>query len=211
MPDRPIPGRSLATRRVVVDIVRAAVVTSYGVIGVDASPIERLLGRLGVGEPGIRVRLDRGIEVDLHLTVAHGLPIAEVARQVDSAVRYALRRSLGHEVHRLTVHVSGLRYQPASVPPPRETPREGAAEAVAPIAPAGGEAGGEPEGAVTGAGRPSGDADAVGSPEAGEAHDGRDGHVSSSAVGAGDGSGRNGRGSARSRRRRAPAGGPDQA
>jgi uncharacterized alkaline shock family protein YloU len=100
------------------------VVTSYGVIGVDAGPLERLLGRLGLREPGIRVRLDRGLEIDLHLTVGYGLPIAEVARQVDSAVRYAIRRSLGHEVRRLTVHVDGLRYQPASVPPTREQPHD---------------------------------------------------------------------------------------
>lgn len=124
MPDRPLPGRSLVTRRAIVDIVRAAVVTSYGVIGVDAGAFERLLGRLGLREPGIRVRLDRGLEIDLHLTVGYGLPIAEVARQVDSAVRYAIRRSLGYEVRRLTIHVAGLRYQPASVPPSREQGHE---------------------------------------------------------------------------------------
>ncbi len=124
MSDRPLPGRSLVSRRAVVDIVHSAVVTSYGVIGVDARLLDRLLGRLGVGRPGIRVRLDRGIEVDLHLTVGYGLPIAEVARQVDSAVRYTIHRSLGHDVHRLTVHVAGLRYQPASVPPSREAAHE---------------------------------------------------------------------------------------
>lgn len=124
MPDRPLPGRSLVTRRAIVDIVRSAVVTSYGVIGVDASPLERALGRLGLREPGIRVRLDRGLEVDLYLVVRYGLPIAEVARQVDSAVRYAVRRTLGHDVRRLTVHVDGLRYQPASVPPTKAPPHE---------------------------------------------------------------------------------------
>jgi uncharacterized alkaline shock family protein YloU len=124
VPDRPLPGRSLVTRRAVVDIVRSAVVTSYGVIGVDARPLERLLGRLGLREPGIRVRLHRGLEIDLHLTVASGLPIAEVARQVDSAVRYAIHRSIGQDVRRLTVHVDGLRYHPASVPPPRDAPRD---------------------------------------------------------------------------------------
>ena len=36
------------------------------------------------------------------------MPIAEVARQVDSAVRYAIRRALGREVDRLTIHVDGL-------------------------------------------------------------------------------------------------------
>ena len=109
MPDRPIPGRSLVTRRAILDIVRGAVLGSYGVTGVDAGWFERLLGRLGLREPGIRVRLDRGIEVDLHLTVGYGVPVAEVARQIDSAVRYALRHGIDRDVRRITVHVDGLR------------------------------------------------------------------------------------------------------
>jgi uncharacterized alkaline shock family protein YloU len=110
------------TRRAIVDIVRGAVLGSYGVTGVDAGLLERILGRLGLREPGIRIRLDRGLEIDLHLTVAYGLPVAEVARQVDSAVRYGIRHSLDRDVRRLAVHVGGLRYQPASVPPTKETP-----------------------------------------------------------------------------------------
>ena len=48
-----------------------------------------------------------GSTIELDLTVAYGVPIAEVARQVDSAVRYAIRRALGREVDRLTIHVDG--------------------------------------------------------------------------------------------------------
>jgi regulator of cell morphogenesis and NO signaling len=44
------------------------------------------------------------------------LPIAEVARQVDSAVRYSIRNALGRDVTRLTIHVDGLRYQPGDLP-----------------------------------------------------------------------------------------------
>ncbi len=118
MPDQALPGRSYVTRRAIVDVVRTAVVGSYGVTGIAGdSPVARAIGRLGIGRPGIVVRLHRGLEVDLRLTIASGLPVAEVARQVDSAVRYMVRRALGVEVRRLTVHVGGLRYQPASVPP----------------------------------------------------------------------------------------------
>jgi uncharacterized alkaline shock family protein YloU len=108
------------TRRAVADIIRAAVRTSYGVTGMDAGPLDRLLGALHVREPGIRIRLRPGFEVDLALTVGSGLPIAEVARQVDSSVRYAVRVATGHEIDRLTIHVGGLRYQPASQPPIRD-------------------------------------------------------------------------------------------
>ncbi len=117
MPIHPMPGRSLVTRRAIVDMVRAATVGSYGVTGFAASPLERMLGWLGLRQPGIRVCLDDGLEIELDLTVAYGVPIAEVARQVDSAVRYALRRALAREVNRLTIHVGGLRLSPGVVPP----------------------------------------------------------------------------------------------
>jgi uncharacterized alkaline shock family protein YloU len=107
------------TRRAVADIVRAAVVTSYGVTGLRADgPFDRLLGLFRLRDPGIRVSLAEGIAIDLHLIVGVGLPIAEVARQVDSAVRYAVRRTLSREVDRLSIHVAGLRFEPTSVPSP---------------------------------------------------------------------------------------------
>jgi hypothetical protein len=58
-----------------------------------------------------------------------------VARQVDSAVRYALRRAIDREPDRLTIHVGGMRYEPSSVPPtegpepPAEDPERLAAPA----------------------------------------------------------------------------------
>ena len=136
VPTHSTPGRSLVTRRAVVDIVRTATLGSYGVTGFAAHAIRRLLGRLGLAQPGIRVTFDHPvatdiesiaptaptIAIDLDLNVAYGVPVAEVARQVDSAVRYAIRRGLDREVRRLTIHIDGLRYQPgdlpATAPPP---------------------------------------------------------------------------------------------
>jgi hypothetical protein len=51
----------------------------------------------------------------LYVTVAFGVPVAEVARQVDSAVRYSLRKMVGVEVASMTIHVDGLGYQPTAV------------------------------------------------------------------------------------------------
>ncbi len=117
VPSDPIPGRSLVTRRAVADIVRTAVLGSYGVTGFAASLPERLLARLGLATPGLDVHLGEGVDVELELTVAYGVPIAEVGRQVDSAVRYALRRALALEVKRLVIHIDGLRFAPAGSPP----------------------------------------------------------------------------------------------
>jgi uncharacterized alkaline shock family protein YloU len=133
VPTASTPGRSIVSRRAVIDIVRTATLGSYGVTGFAGGIVGRLLERLGFTQPGIRVSfvdgratatpaetsasVDRAsLTIDLDLTVAYGVPIAEVARQVDSAVRYALRRALGREVSRLTIHVDGLSYQPGDLP-----------------------------------------------------------------------------------------------
>jgi uncharacterized alkaline shock family protein YloU len=128
VPTKATPGRSLVTRRAVVDLVRTATVGSYGVTGFAGSPFERLVGRLGLTQPGIAVHLDE-LDIELDLLVAFGVPVAEVARQVDSAVRYALRRALDREVRRLTIHVAGLRFGPGGAPPSVVNP---AADAIGP-------------------------------------------------------------------------------
>ena len=120
---RPTPGRSLVTRRAVADIVRTATLGSYGVTGFAGGPIERLIERLGLGQPGLTVRMRDGLEIELDLLVAFGVPVAEVARQVDSAVRYAIRRALDREVARLVIHVDGLRVQ-AGMGMPAPAPAE---------------------------------------------------------------------------------------
>jgi uncharacterized alkaline shock family protein YloU len=107
----------LVTRRAVLDLIRTATLGSYGVTGLAAGPLEQLLGRIGLAQPGIHLRLDAELEIELDLTVAFGVPVAEVARQVDSAVRYAIRRGIGREVARLTINIEGLRVSPGSAPP----------------------------------------------------------------------------------------------
>ena len=108
MSTHPVQGRSAVSRRAVVDIVRAAVLGNYGVVGFASRHRVYAIRRLVRMEPGIRVAWADGLHVDLHIRVAHGLPVAEVARQVESAVRYALRESLDREVGTLTIHVEGL-------------------------------------------------------------------------------------------------------
>jgi uncharacterized alkaline shock family protein YloU len=121
---RPTPGRSLVTGRAVVDIVRAATLGSYGVTGFAGGPLGRLVAAVGLWQPGLTIRRDAGLEIELDLTVALGVPVAEVARQVDSAVRYAIRRALDMEVERLVIHIDGLRVHPGGTLPaaPAATP-----------------------------------------------------------------------------------------
>ena len=131
MPEPSVPGRSFITRRAMLELIRSAVLGSYGVTGfIDRSAVRRALARLGAPRRGIALSLDDGIAIDLSITVAQGLPIAEVARQVDSAVRYAIRHAIGRDVARLVIHVNGLRVPtgqtgasaPAAPAPPAVAP-----------------------------------------------------------------------------------------
>jgi uncharacterized alkaline shock family protein YloU len=129
------PSQSLVTRAAIGQVVRAAVVGSYGVTGLaDDRFRQRLLVRLGLRPPAIAVRLGTGIQVELRILVAAGMPVAEVARQVDSAVRYAVRQAIEREIDALTIHVGGLRFQVAPLPesPSAPVPADPAALATEP-------------------------------------------------------------------------------
>ncbi len=116
MAKRPAAGKLIVTRRAIVDIVRTAVQGSYGVTGFsDPSFGRRILRWAGLDMPGIRLSTEDGIALELYVKVAFGIPVAEVARQVDSAVRYSLRSMVGVEVASLRVHVDGLGYQPTAI------------------------------------------------------------------------------------------------
>ena len=117
MTAQPIPGRSLVTRRAVRELVRTAVQSVYGVSGfAGGGRIGRLFNRIGVGNPGLRVVIDPELTVDLDLLVAYGLPVAEVARQVESAVRYTLRNALGREPVRVAIRIGKLRHEHGIAP-----------------------------------------------------------------------------------------------
>jgi uncharacterized alkaline shock family protein YloU len=118
VPEEPMPGQALATRRAITDIVRTVTLGSYGVVDVGGPRLSRWLGWLFGRPSGVRVSLDGDrIEIDLRLRVAHGVPIAEVARQVESAVRFAVRRAVRREVDRLSIRVAALAVRPGSEPP----------------------------------------------------------------------------------------------
>jgi uncharacterized alkaline shock family protein YloU len=114
----PIPGRSLVTRRAIRELVRTAVVSSYGVTGFAGDgPARRLLQRVGLANPGLRVETEPELTVHLRLTVAYGLPVAEVARQVESSVRWTLRHAIGREPDEVTIRIGSLVHQQRIVTP----------------------------------------------------------------------------------------------
>ena len=121
----PIPGRSLVTKRAMRDLVRTATLSVYGVSGFAGGAIGRLLERLGLAHPGLHLDIGDPLTVDLSLTVAYGLPIAEVARQVEASVRYTLGNALGREPDRVTIRIGHLRHEHGIAPQTGEPPAHG--------------------------------------------------------------------------------------
>ena len=80
---------------------------SGGCWGASASPT-----------PGCASSSSDELAVDLRLTVAYGLPIAEVARQVESSVRYTLQTALNREPDRVSIRIGRLVHQHGIAPTP---------------------------------------------------------------------------------------------
>ncbi len=115
----PLPGRSLVTKRAIRDLVKTAVLSVYGVTGfASGGPLGRVLERLGLAHPGISLEIHPELVIDLRLTVAYGLPIAEVARQLESSVRYTLRQAIGREPDRVSIRIGRLVHQHGIPPAP---------------------------------------------------------------------------------------------
>jgi uncharacterized alkaline shock family protein YloU len=112
-----LPGRALVTRRTVAELVQRAAAGSYGVVGfADPDLRSRILSRLGRHTRGLRVRIAPALDVELYIRIASGVPIAQVANNVESAVRYAVRQGLGREVDQLKIHVEGLQVRRPAPP-----------------------------------------------------------------------------------------------
>jgi uncharacterized alkaline shock family protein YloU len=110
-------GRSLVTKRALRDLVRSAVLSVYGVSGfAGGRAAGRLLGRLGLAHPGLKLHMGDTIELELNLTVAYGLPVAEVARQVEAAVRYTMRNALNREPDKISIRIGRLRHEHGLAP-----------------------------------------------------------------------------------------------
>ena len=121
-PTRAVPGRAVVARRALREIVRDAALGSYGVTGLaEPTLMARCRARLGMGSRAIRMTLHPAVATEIWLTVAYGVPVAEVARQVDLAVRYRLERALAREVGPVTIHVQRLGSRGGVTHPPAPT------------------------------------------------------------------------------------------
>ncbi|MHB1005132.1 MAG: Asp23/Gls24 family envelope stress response protein [Chloroflexota bacterium] len=109
-----VHGRIEVSPQAISTVASRAVMDSYGVVGL-AHPHRRdglveILQRESYHK-GVEVRLEAGdqIVVDLFVVIEYGTRISEVARNVASAVKFAVEKALGLPVMQVNVNVKGIR------------------------------------------------------------------------------------------------------
>ncbi len=106
-------GKIEVAPRAIATIAAQAVGRSYGVVGMAPHTLREGVAqvlRQQDAHKGVEVRI-RGDEltIDLYVIVAYGTRIAEVARNVQESVRYAVEQALGMPVTRVSVRVQGVK------------------------------------------------------------------------------------------------------
>ena len=99
-------GRLTIARDAVAEIVAETALACYGVVGLSAGTrVGRILRREGISVDGDA----RGLRIELHVVVEHGLNLAEVAATVRSQVGYEIQRLTGLRVAAVEVVIQGVR------------------------------------------------------------------------------------------------------
>ncbi len=103
-------GRVAITDDAVAQIVGLTAAECYGVVAMTAPG---RIGRLLARDPttrGIAVAgSERGLSIELHVVVEHGLNLAEVASTVRNRVAYEVGRMTGLPVTAVEVHIDDVR------------------------------------------------------------------------------------------------------
>jgi uncharacterized alkaline shock family protein YloU len=107
-------GRITISPGAIAQIVGRVASECYGVVGmaVRGAPRERVTQLLPKGRParGIIVRNAEGaVALELHVVVAYGLNLAEVAATVRSQVTYEVERLTGLRVASVDVHIQDVK------------------------------------------------------------------------------------------------------
>jgi uncharacterized alkaline shock family protein YloU len=91
-------------------LVRRVATAAYGVAEVRGQGwYQRLLGWLDRPTTGVAIATDPKLHVEIDLAVVPGVPGAQVASNVEEAVRYLVQRDMGVAIDELEIRVDGVR------------------------------------------------------------------------------------------------------
>jgi len=106
-------GKIEVAPRAIATIAARAVGESYGVVGMAPHTLREGVAHVlhqRDAHRGVEVRIGNdAIAIDLYVILEYGTRIAEVARNVQEHVRYAVEQALGMPVAQVNVRVQGLR------------------------------------------------------------------------------------------------------
>ncbi len=112
-------GKIEVAPRAIATIAAQAVGQSYGVVGMAPSSLAQgvaMVLRQADAHKGVAVRIsDTTITIDLYVILEYGTRLAEVARNVQENVRYAVEQAIGMPVAQVNVRIQGLRSNDAVV------------------------------------------------------------------------------------------------
>ena len=106
-------GRIEVSPTAIASLASQAVLECYGVVGMATKDLAS--GIVEILQPashrrGVEINIEAGcIVIDLYVVVEYGTPIATVARNIQSVVKYTVERALGEPVEAVNVHVQDLR------------------------------------------------------------------------------------------------------
>jgi uncharacterized alkaline shock family protein YloU len=106
-------GRIEVSPTAIASLSSQAVLESYGVVGMATKDLAS--GLVEILQPsshrrGVDIDIDDDrIVIDLYVVIEYGTPIAVVARNIQSGVKYTVERALGVPVAAVNVHVQDLR------------------------------------------------------------------------------------------------------
>jgi uncharacterized alkaline shock family protein YloU len=99
--------------RAIATIAAQAAARTYGVVGMAPHTLREGVAQLlhqQDAHKGVTVRINGDeIAIDLYVIMEYGTRIAEVARNIQENVRYAVERALGMPVAQVNVRIQGVR------------------------------------------------------------------------------------------------------
>ena len=107
-------GHIKVSNDVIATLAGVAAMECYGLVGMASRSqlrdgITELLGRDNLAR-GIEVHTSQDVvTIDMHIVVGYGTKISEVAKGVQSKVKYTLRELIGIEVEHVNVFIQGVR------------------------------------------------------------------------------------------------------
>lgn len=107
-------GKIDITNDVIAEVVGEAAIECYGVVGMASrhqirDGLTEILRRENFARGVIVRNIGEEVHIDMYVIVGYGTKISEVAYQVQSKVKYTLKKTVGLTIKSVNIFVQGVR------------------------------------------------------------------------------------------------------